>query len=53
MANVLVENGRVVGVEFDQAGKPKLTVKAKLTADSSDWGDVIRQAVPVTWRGQI
>lgn len=41
-ANVLVENGRVVGVEFDQAGKPKLTVKAKLTADSSDWGDVIR-----------
>ena len=42
IANVLVENGRVVGVEFDQTGKPKLTVKAKLTADSSDWGDVIR-----------
>ena len=36
IANVLVENGRVLGVEFDQTGKPKLTVRAKLTADSSD-----------------
>ncbi len=39
---VLVENGRVTGVEFAQPGKDRLTVKAKLTADSTDWGDIIR-----------
>lgn len=38
----LVENGRVAGAEFDQAGKDRLTVKARLTADSTDWGDIIR-----------
>lgn len=39
---VLVESGRVVGAEFRQAGPTSLTVKAALTADSTDWGDVIR-----------
>lgn len=39
---VRVEGGRVVGAEFEQAGKPRLTVKAKLTTDSTDWGDIIR-----------
>lgn len=39
---VLVESGRVVGAEFGQAGQTRLTVKAALTADSTDWGDVIR-----------
>jgi hypothetical protein len=39
---VLVEKGRVMGAEFDQAGKDRLTVKAQLTADSTDWGDIIR-----------
>ncbi|MCP4886178.1 MAG: FAD-dependent oxidoreductase, partial [Planctomycetaceae bacterium] len=42
--SVLVENDRVVGVEFrpdDPSGEP-LTVRAKLTIDASDWGDVIK-----------
>ncbi|MCB1276757.1 FAD-dependent oxidoreductase [Prosthecobacter sp.] len=39
---VLVENGCVVGAEFRQTNATTLTVKAKLTADSTDWGDVIR-----------
>jgi len=39
---VLVENGRVLGAEFQHPEKPQLTVKARLTADSSDWGDIIR-----------
>ncbi|HBJ87182.1 MAG TPA: hypothetical protein DDZ88_25650 [Verrucomicrobiales bacterium] len=42
---VLVEDGKVLGVQFgrtSQTGPTSLTVKAKLTADSTDWGDVIR-----------
>lgn len=42
---VLVEHGRVMGAEFGRRGltRPRnLTVRAKLTADSTDWGDVIR-----------
>lgn len=39
---VLVEAGRVVGAEFIQKGKERLIVRAKLTADSTDWGDIIR-----------
>jgi len=39
---VLMHEGRVGGAEFAQAGKERLTVKAKLTADSTDWGDIIR-----------
>ena len=42
---VSVEKGRVTGVSFRKAGTdeaPGLIVHAKLTADSSDWGDVIR-----------
>lgn len=41
---VLMEENRVVGVEF-QPGNPTrdpLTVRAKLTIDASDWGDVIK-----------
>lgn len=44
-SKVLVDDGRVVGVEFGrtrQTGPTSLTVKAKLTADSTDWGDIIR-----------
>lgn len=46
-AKVLVENGRVVGAEFDPTSSTrptKLTIRAKLTADSTDWGDVIRMS---------
>jgi hypothetical protein len=39
---VLVEGGRVIGAEFGQTGQTRLMVKAALTADSTDWGDVIR-----------
>lgn len=42
---VLTQNTAVVGVEFsrtDAADPATLTVKAQLTADSTDWGDVIR-----------
>lgn len=42
---VLVAGGRVVGAEFrrtGQTGQSSLTVNAALTADSTDWGDVIR-----------
>jgi len=42
---VLVQASRVVGTEFQKVGAadaPRLTVKAGLTIDSSDWGDVIR-----------
>jgi hypothetical protein len=45
LSKVLVDDGRVVGVEFGrtrQTGPTSLTVKAKLTADSTDWGDIIR-----------
>jgi FAD dependent oxidoreductase len=41
-SKVLVEDGRVVGCEFRQAERSDLTIKAKLTADSTDWGDIIR-----------
>lgn len=42
--NVITVNGRVTGVEFEPAmdGQARLTVKAKMTMDASDWGDVIR-----------
>jgi len=41
---VLLEGPRVSGVTFERAnGAPeRLTVRARLTMDSSDWGDVIR-----------
>jgi hypothetical protein len=38
---VNVESKRVAAVEFERGGE-KLTVKAQLTMDASDWGDVIR-----------
>lgn len=43
--NVVVQDGRVRTVVFrsiDPSEKETLTVHAKLTADSTDWGDVIR-----------
>ena len=41
---VTVEGRRIAGVEFERTdgGSGRLSVKAKLTIDSSDWGDVIR-----------
>jgi hypothetical protein len=39
---VRVEQGAVAAVTFQKASKADLTVRAKLTLDSSDWGDVIR-----------
>ena len=39
---VNVVNGRVTGGKFEKTDKSQLTVNAKLTMDSSDWGDVIR-----------
>ena len=41
---VAVTDGRVTGVEFARPDDPSVTlhVKATLTIDSSDWGDVIR-----------
>lgn len=41
---VLVEAGAVTGVTFEKVRGPgaDLTVKARLTMDASDWGDVIR-----------
>lgn len=39
---VQVDKGAVTSVTFQKASKPDLTVRAKLTLDSSDWGDVIR-----------
>lgn len=41
---VQVENGRVVGVTFGKPnGSPEtLQIKAAITIDSTDWGDVIR-----------
>ncbi|WP_240772633.1 FAD-dependent oxidoreductase [Phragmitibacter flavus] len=42
---VRVENGTVQGVNFrrvDGGSDDSLTITAKLTVDSSDWGDVIR-----------
>ena len=47
-ARVLTEAGKVTAVEFVPTGETpekatkKLTIKAKLTIDASDWGDVIR-----------
>ena len=47
-SKVLAKNGRVIGVEFvgadgaDGSHQSPLTITAKLTADSTDWGDVIR-----------
>jgi len=41
--NVLTDGSRVTGVEFHSTDPPaKLTVRAKLTIDASDWGDVIQ-----------
>ena len=42
--NVDVENGRVVGVTFGQPNDASgtLKIKAAITIDSTDWGDVIR-----------
>lgn len=39
---VLTEAGRVTGVVFQKENEPPLTVKARLTIDSTDWGDVVR-----------
>ena len=41
---VVVEGNRVAAVEFSRAagGQERLTVRARLTMDCSDWGDVIR-----------
>ena len=41
---VSVEKGRVTGVEFEptQGGAERLQIKARITMDASDWGDVIR-----------
>lgn len=40
---VTVENNQVTAVTFVRSSSPSpLTVRAKLTLDSSDWGDVIR-----------
>lgn len=42
---VLVESGRVAGVEFHRPNAPHeshLTIHAALTTDSTDWGDIIR-----------
>ncbi len=47
-AQAAVEDGRVAGVVFQRAhgfhsgGEPRLEIKAGLTLDASDWGDVIR-----------
>ncbi len=44
-AKVQVEKGAVTSVTFhrsDLSEKSELTIKARLTLDSSDWGDVIR-----------
>ncbi len=40
--SVLMTNDRVMGVEFVGPGGKTLTVRAKLTIDASDWGDVIK-----------
>ncbi|MBA2115244.1 FAD-dependent oxidoreductase [Bremerella alba] len=43
--SVLMESDRVGGVVFQSSsGKPKLTVRAKMTIDASDWGDVIQKS---------
>jgi hypothetical protein len=43
-AKVIVEQGRVASVIFHRSAEaaPTLTVRARLTIDASDWGDVIR-----------
>ena len=43
---VTTEKNRVVAVEFESTGEAaqRLHVRAKLTIDASDWGDVIRLA---------
>ncbi len=40
----LVEAGRVIGAEFEptKGGTKRLTIKARITMDASDWGDLIR-----------
>lgn len=43
--SVLTESARVNGVVFrSNSGKPSLTVRAKMTIDASDWGDVIQKS---------
>jgi len=44
VSRVQMEGFRVAAVEFRRPGDPgqKLTVRARLTIDASDWGDVIR-----------
>lgn len=39
---VQTEQGAVTGVTFHGSHSSSLTVRAKLTLDSSDWGDVVR-----------
>ena len=39
---VMVEGGRVAGARFRSAGGEELVVRARITADATDWGDVIR-----------
>ena len=43
-AAVHVKNGRVTGARFSptRGTRPPLDIRAKLTIDASDWGDVIR-----------
>jgi len=42
--SVITEGSRVLGVEFEpsNAEQNRLSVRAKLTIDASDWGDVIK-----------
>lgn len=43
--SVLTDSSRVRGVVFKSTkGKPNLTVRAKMTIDASDWGDVIQKS---------
>ena len=43
--SVLTQNDRVHGVEFVSTdGKKSLTVRARITIDATDWGDVIQRS---------
>ena len=43
--SVELDSGRVTGVRFvDAEGTSQLTVRARLTIDASDWGDVIQES---------
>lgn len=43
LQSVLTNESRVIGVQFvSTESQPQLTVRARLTIDASDWGDVIQ-----------